>query len=296
MAGIALLVVMNQAPGLLPELLGRSVHGEPEEAHAESLAIEGSDNLQVPFLPAKRIIRRFQSRLKSGGFGPEMVWIPAGWFIMGDSGLLANQDEQPEHTVSIARFAISTHEVTWADYDKFLRATNVKRPDSHSMRGDYPVVLVTWDEAVTYTRWLSQQTGHSYRLPSEAEWEYAAAAETTTPYWWGDKIGKDWARCHDCSTDLRPSGPIQISSFKPNRFGLYDTAGNVLEWVQDCYHPFYLGAPTDGRAWETGNCYFRVVRGGAYTSASTSLRTRKRDRYRKDQGYQNIGFRVVREP
>jgi formylglycine-generating enzyme required for sulfatase activity/serine/threonine protein phosphatase PrpC len=295
-AGIALLVVMNQAPELLPELLGESVHGEPGKAPAEPLAFEGSDNSQVPFLPAKRVIRRFQSKLRSGGFGPEMVWIHTGSFIMGGSDLLANQDEQPEHTVSIARFAISTHEITWADYDIFLRATGIKRPDSHLMRGDYPVVLVTWDEAVAYTRWLSHQTGHSYRLPSEAEWEYAAAAETTTPYWWGDKIGKDWARCQDCSTDLRPSGPIQIGSFKPNRFGLYDTAGNVLEWVQDCYHPSYLGAPTDGRAWETGNCYFRVVRGGAYTSVSTSLRTRKRDRYRKDQGYRNIGFRVVREP
>jgi formylglycine-generating enzyme required for sulfatase activity len=295
-AGIALLVVMNQALKLLPELLGESVHGEPGKAPAEPLTFEGSDNSQVPFLPAKRVIRRFQSKLRSGGFGPEMVWIHAGSFIMGGSDPLANQDEQPEHTVSIARFAISTHEITWADYDIFLRATGIKRPDSHLMRGDYPVVLVTWDEAVAYTRWLSHQTGHSYRLPSEAEWEYAAAAETTTPYWWGDKIGKDWARCRDCSTDLRPSGPIQIGSFKPNRFGLYDTAGNVLEWVQDCYHPFYLGAPMDGRAWETGNCYFRVARGGAYTRVSTSLRTRKRDRYRKDQAYRNIGFRVVREP
>jgi formylglycine-generating enzyme required for sulfatase activity len=194
--------------------------------------------------------------------------------------------------VQIAKFAISIHEITWADYERFVRdiidRTSYRLPKK---KRNYPVVLVTWDEALAYTRWLSQQTGYRYRLPSEAEWEYAASGGTTSLYWWGADIGKNHVYCYDCTQELRPRQPIQIGQFKPNQFGLYDTAGNVMEWVQDCYHPSYDGAPTDGSAWESGNCSMRVARGGAYSSASSSLRIRKRDRYQEDQRFENIGFR-----
>ena len=149
---------------------------------------------------------------------------------------------------------------------------------------------------VAYTKWLSRKTGHTYRLPTEAEWEYAASAGATTPYWWGRAGGTNNAHCYNCGSKFNTQHPAPVGSFKPNAFGVYDTAGNVMEWVQDCYHNSYSGAPTDGSAWENSGCAKRVARGGAYISPSSSLRHTRRDQFRSDQTYSNIGFRVVREP
>ncbi len=294
-AAIAVLAVMHQAPGPLPEFM-TSARTDLEVTETRPLIVEGSAVKEAPSPPERAAVGRFRNHLKGGGIGPEMVWIPAGSFAMGGASLLGGHDEHPRRTVQIAKFAIGTHEITWADYEKFARDTGIRMPASLSNKKGYPVASVTWDEAVAYTRWLSQQTGHKYRLPSEAEWEYAASAGTVTLYWWGSEGGKHQAYCHDCGLDLGPRQPTHVGQFKPNQFGLYDTAGNVMEWVQDCYHPTYDGAPTDGSAWESGNCSLRVARGGAYSSASSSLRTRKRDRYQKEQRYDNVGFRVVREP
>lgn len=293
----AMLVVINQAPEPHTEIMTPARTGLGD-AETRPLTGKGSAVKEAASPPEQvSLKRKFRNRLKGGGLGPEMVWVPPGSFDMGGTGLLAGHDEQPKRKVRIAKFAISTYEITWADYKRFARETG-SRLASHLPKDkeNYPVVSVTWDEAVAYTRWLSQQTGHRYRLPSEAEWEYAASGGTTSLYWWGSDSGKDQAYCHDCGLDLGPRQPTQVGQFKPNPFGLYDTAGNVMEWVQDCYHPSYDGAPTDGSARETGNCSLRVARGGAYSSAFPSLRTRKRDRYPKDQRYDNVGFRVVREP
>ncbi|MGH8604294.1 MAG: formylglycine-generating enzyme family protein, partial [Gammaproteobacteria bacterium] len=147
-----------------------------------------------------------------------------------------------------------------------------------------------------YARWLSQQTGRKYRLPSEAEWEYAASSGLTTPYWWGSTTAKDHAHCFGCGSVVDPSSPIAVGTFRANPFGLHDTAGNAWEWVQDCYHESYQGAPADGSAWNKKECKERVARGGSFRSPPKSIRSQKREKFSPSQGYEDVGFRVVREP
>jgi len=248
-------------------------------------------------VPAAAPAREFRDRLSSGGEGPPMVRIPGGTFEMGSSGLSTAADERPRHKVTIAPFAIGKYEVTFAEYERFARATGRRVPDNlYLEKSDHPVIFVSWDDAYAYTRWLTEQTGKKYRLPTEAEWEYAARAGTTTPYWWGYDIGENRAHCFDCKTGLNPRLPTRIGRFEPNPFGLYDTAGNVYEWVHDCYHPNYKGAPNDGSVWEGGDCTYRVTRGGSYSSTSKSLRVTARRKWRSTQGYDSVGFRVAREP
>jgi formylglycine-generating enzyme required for sulfatase activity len=238
----------------------------------------------------------FKDKLASGGFGPEMVWIPAGTFEMGSSGSSRHTEERPRHTVKVSRFAISRYEVTIAQYEKFAKATGRPMPDTLYMEKEtHPVVFVSWDDAFYYTKWLSEQTGKKYRLPSEAEWEYAAGAGRTSPFWWGFDEQPNMAHCFGCGTGLDPRRPTRTGSFQPNPFGLYDTAGNVAEWVRDCWHDTYNGAPTDGSVWEGGDCAYRVVRGGAYSSPPQSIRHAKRDRFKSDQSYDHVGFRVARD-
>ncbi len=230
--------------------------------------------------------------------GPEMLWIPAGSFQMGNARPGADPEEQPKHEVSLRRFGISKYEVTRAEYARFARATGRRMPSSAGSGEvpELPVVYVSWADASAYARWLSQQTGRAYRLPSEAEWEYAAAAGTTTPYWWGILIGQDRARCYGCSRSRLPGGPVKVGQFRPNPWGLYDTAGNVMEWVQDCYHPSYASAPSDGSTWETPGCATRAARGGSFGNPTRSLRTTKRFSFRPGNGYDEVGFRVARDP
>ncbi len=239
----------------------------------------------------------FRDRLKSGGEGPEMITIPAGHFEMGGRASALAPDERPRHKVTLGTFAMSIKEITFAEYDRFAKATRRPLPDSDGVdREDHPVVNVSWDDAYQYTRWLSKETGKTYRLPSEAEWEYAARAGSTNDFWWGNAVGKGRAHCFDCRSGLDPRTPTRVGYFKPNGFGLYDTAGNVLEWVYDCYHPNYKGAPDDGSVWEGGDCTRRVARGGSFSSASSALRSANREKFVSTQGYDNIGIRVIREP
>ncbi len=239
----------------------------------------------------------FRDRLRSGGEGPEMIWLPAGDFLMGAKKSSPDSEEKPQHKVHIPRLAMSRFEVTIAQYERFARATGRKLPDTLYMdKADHPIINVSWDDAIYYARWLSKQSGHRYRLPTEAEWEYAARAGTTTSYWWGNRIGKNRAHCFGCGAAFDPRKPARIGSFAPSPFGLYDTAGNVMEWVQDCWHNDYVGAPEDGSAWAGGDCSRRVVRGGSYSSPARSLRPAKRDSYRSNHGYDNVGIRVVRDP
>ncbi len=234
--------------------------------------------------------------LRDGGRGPQMVKIPGGSFRMGGAASALSPDERPRRVVTVEPFAMSAYEVTFAEYDRFAKATRRKRPDSEDWdRATHPAVNVSWDDAYQYARWLSKQTGHKYRLPSEAEWEYAARAGSKTKYWWGYRIGKENAHCFDCKSGLHPRKPAKVGLFKPNPVGIYDTAGNVWEWVHDCYHPNYRGAPEDGSVWEGGDCTRRVARGGSYSSASTSLRSAKREKFVSDKGYDDVGIRLVRE-
>jgi formylglycine-generating enzyme required for sulfatase activity len=185
--------------------------------------------------------------------------------------------------------------VTFEEYDAFTDATGRERAyDQGWGRGRRPIINVSWHDAVAYTQWLSSQTGESYRLPSEAEWEYAARAGSTTKYSWGNDIGRNRANCDGCGSRWDDEKTAPVGSFRANRWGLYDVHGNVWEWVKDCYNDSYRGAPTDGSAWESGDCSRRVLRGGSWGSLPGFLRAASRNGLTAGSRYGSVGFRVAR--
>jgi formylglycine-generating enzyme required for sulfatase activity len=277
------------------------------------------------------------------GSAPAMVVVPLGNFQMGsplnERGHASA--EQPQHEVDIAHgFAIGRTEVTVAQFREFVRASGYV-PDSDKLGGasvydessgrmqtvsradwqddyagkrahdDDPVVNVSWNDAQAYVQWLSQHTGKQYRLPSEAEFEYALRGGTTTPYWWGDGTPKTPVENLTGSGDRSPShrswsnafreyddgywGPAPVMSFTANSFGLYDIDGNVSEWVVDCWHDNYTRAPRDGSAWVYPGCDERVVRGGSWGSAPDQDRSAFRQAAPATARSGRVGFRVVRE-
>ncbi len=270
-------------PALEPEIAA----SEPEpEATAEPEPAPAPE-------PATPEVSEFRDRLNGGGQGPVMVRLPGGRFEMGGRSVPA---ELPRRQVEVGPFAMGKLEVSLGEYRTFARATGRRLPDKpRLMKSDaYPVVGITWEDAVGYTQWLSKQTGHSYRLPTEAEWEYAARAGSSLSYWWGtDAVGTGRAHCFDCGMD--PTAPMSVGSFSPNPFGLHDTAGNVYEWVADCYAPTYNGAPTDGSAVDSPGCPQRAVRGGAYETPLAQLKSSSRTKRRSATPYEAVGFRVVRD-
>ena len=246
--------------------------------------------------PVEQPAGRFRDRLSNGGTGPAMVRLRADHYLMGSSDVSPQFDERPQHDVRLKGFAIAANEITFNEYDAFARATGRGLPaDGGRSRGKWPVVNVSWEDAQAYTRWLSAQTGARYRLPSEAEWEFVARSGTVTSYWWGEKPGKGKANCFDCGSADGGVQTSRVGSFSASPWGVYDMAGNVREWVQDCYMPNYSRAPADGRAVEAGACGNRVVRGGAYSSPSKQLRSTSRDQVNAKSRLDNLGFRVVRE-
>ena len=245
--------------------------------------------------------RTFRESLSGGGQGPEMVVVPAGGFRMG---CLSNDEdcsalEKPVHEVMILQpFALSVHEVTFEDYDRFTYPNKVD--DAGWGRDGRPVINVTWNDAQDYVEWLSAQTDAEYRLPSASEWEYAARAGTTTKYSWGDAIGSNRANCFSdhlgfmdqCRERFRYTAPV--GSFRGNGFGLHDMPGNVAEWVADCWNESYVGAPSDGGAWLQGDCSLRVYRGGDWRADPWFLRAAYRFRSPAVNRYDDLGFRVAR--
>lgn len=245
-------------------------------------------------LPGNPAIQTFRDSLKDGGLGPEMVIVPRGTFRMGDISGGGYDNERPVHTVSIAQpFAIGRHTITFEEYDYFAQTTHRRLPNDFGWgRERWPVIDVSWEDACAYALWLSQQTSKTYRLPSEAEWEYAARAGTETAYWWGNEIGKNRANCDGSGGQWSNKQTAPVGSFPANPWGLHDTVGNVWEWVQDKWHGDYQGAAQDGSAWEQGGSNNRVLRGGSWDSsprtpvrpiASTALPTTAND----------FGFRLV---
>ncbi len=225
---------------------------------------------------------------------PELVVVPPGDFTMGSND---TPYEKPEHAIMIRRsFAIGRREVTFAEWDQCADAGICKhRPDDHGWgRGDRPAINISWDDAKLFVAWLSQKTGQKYRLPSEAEWEYAARAGTKTPFWWGREAGTGHAQCDTCGSQTTKQVAV-TGSYRPNGFGLYDTAGNAAEWVEDCWNDNYRNAPRDGAAWTSGDCRLRVLRGGNFLSKATEVRSASRFRYDVDVRYYANGFRVMRD-
>lgn len=264
---------------------------------------------------------------------PQMVTLPAGSFVMGSSqdDPLAEPDEQPAHPVQVAApFAIGKFEVTRAQYAAFARQTGRNHPPGcNSTRGgrfsnnpkanwqspgfpqqdNEPVVCVSWDDAQAYVSWLAKKTGKPYRLPSEAEWEYAARGGTKGSRYWADASAA--AACKFASVADNSFKPVAhgmqvfpcsdgytytapVGRYAPNAFGLHDMLGNVWEWVEDCWNQGYAGAPSRAEPRSTGTCEVRVFRGGAWNSKPHSVRAAYRDRDTKDERHENLGFRVVR--
>jgi formylglycine-generating enzyme required for sulfatase activity len=224
---------------------------------------------------------------------PELVVLRAGSFEMGAG---AQPFDRPVHRVTIPRpFAIARRETTVEEWRGCVEAGACKfRPSAaEEQSGSHPITNVSWFDAKDYVAWLSARTRQPYRLPSEAEWEYAARGGATTPFSWGPQVGDSKANCRDCSRTASRE-LASVASFAPNGFGLFDMAGNAAEWVEDCWNESYRGAPQDGTAWLTGSCGQRVLRGGSFDSASTYVRPTARFRYDADVRYYANGFRVVR--
>ena len=237
----------------------------------------------------------FQDVLNDVGKGPSMIVVPSGSYLMGDE-TGKRQNEVPKHRVFIERpFAVSRYEITLREFDLFTSSTGrVKRTGQLSKKADSPVRGIAWIDAMAYSQWLSALTGYDYRLPTEAEWEYAARAGSTTNYPWGDNISPGMVACEACG-DKKPKSE-NVGQFPPNEFGLFDVSGSVWEWVADCWHPEYSGAPTDSGAWMSpGDCNLRMLRGGSVNSPADQLRTAFRTASNPIQRGEFTGFRVVRD-
>lgn len=225
---------------------------------------------------------------------PEMVALAAGRFTMGAAD--GDASERPDHSVTIRHpFAIGRYEVTVSQWQACVTAGGCTyRPDEAGSKDDLPVRNVSWDDAQQYVKWLSSLAGEHYRLPTEAEWEYAARAHTRTRYWWGDAMQEGKANCKECGGQWDRSTPAVVGSYPPNPFGLYDMNGNVWEWVSDCWHPSYEGAPSDARSWEEKDCRQRVLRGGSWRNDATYVYSTSRFYYDADVRYALHGFRVAK--
>jgi len=227
---------------------------------------------------------------------PEMVVVPAGQFTMGSNS--RHKYENPARQVIITRpFAIGVYEVTFDEWEAcFNEGGCTRMPDDHKWgKGRRPVMNITWHDTKPFVEWLSRKTGFSYRLPSEAEWEYAARAGTETAFWWGDEVGKNLANCRDCESKWSKKGSAPVGSFAPNPFGLYDVHGNQWEWVEDCWYPNHEEATDDGSARVEEGCRFRTMRSGSWYYFSKNMRSAwrfKNDARVKSYG---ISFRVLRE-
>ena len=231
-----------------------------------------------------------RERLADGSLGPAMRQLSGSLFLMGSDASWAPRNARPRHSVSVGGFWISEHEVSVAEYQRFVRATGRRAPTDFGWRGDdLPVTGVSWEDADAYAVWLSRQTGKHYRLPSESEWEYAAAGGSTARYWWGEQPQKGKENCADCGTRYDDRQPAPIGSFSANGFGLFDVAGNVMEWVEDCYRANYRVRLADA------DCRRHVFRGGSFHRPLAQLITVARGQGSPDMRMPYLGFRVVRD-
>ena len=227
---------------------------------------------------------------------PEMVVIPAGKFHMGLNGKFPR--ELPIHRVTIAKpFAMGRFEVTFDEWEACFQANAcVKTPHDHNWgRGRHPIMNISYEEILDFVAWMKKRTGKPYRLPTEAEWEYADRAGTFTRFWWGDEVGVGHANCKDCGTQWSAKGSAPVGSFKPNPFGLFDTTGNEWEWLQDCWNPTHKGAPDDGSARTDGDCLQRVMRGGSWYYYSKNSQSSWRSKNAMTGRGYGISFRLARD-
>lgn len=222
---------------------------------------------------------------------PEMVSLRGGSFAMG-----SNEDvsERPVRQVTVKPFAMGKFPVTVQEWNACAAAKACGF--TAAGKDDAPVTNVSWSDAKQYVAWLAETTGKLYRLPSEAEWEYAARGGTQTRYWWGDQFQPGMVNCKNCSDIPATEQPVKVGSFKPNPFGLFDMGGGVDQWVEDCWHRNYQGAPGDGSAWVENACSSHVIRSGSWRKDSSYARVSNRGSYDTNVRYPTHGFRVALSP
>jgi formylglycine-generating enzyme required for sulfatase activity len=220
----------------------------------------------------------------------EMVALPGGTFEMGSTD---DPSEEPVHRVTIAPFSIARYPVTRRQWQQCVSARACAEI-AGTGGDDAPMTNVSWDDAQSFVVWLQDVTKKRYRLPSEAEWEYAARAGTQTKYWWGNKVVRGMADCKGCGDPYDPRHVLKVANFPPNPFGLSDMAGTVAEWVADCRHKNYQGAPAVSSPWVGGDCRQHVLRGGSWQNDPSELRVSSRDFYDSGVRYGTHGFRPAR--
>ena len=259
---------------------------------------------------------------------PQMVGVPAGKFLMGSSAHEPGRfdSEGPQHVVTVKAFALGQFDVTSEEFLTFLRASryqpapcnpllglgwkvagrDLAYPPSQDEPPRWPAVCLSWKDAQAYIGWLNAQVKAAhpvlasrngpYRLPTEAEWEYAARAGSNTARWWGEEIGAANANCNGCGSEWDNRVLAPVDAFAPNPFGFYGMLGNAWQWTQDCWHPSYAGAPPDGSAWLEQNCAKHVLRGGAWNNVPIFVRAAARNGGDGDYDYSSLaGFRVARD-
>jgi len=219
---------------------------------------------------------------------PEMVTLPGGKFAMGSND---DPSEKPIHQVDVKPFAISKFPITVHQWNQCVAANACA--NKATGKDDAPVTNVSWGDTQKFIEWISRITQKEYRLPSEAEWEYAARGGMQTKYWWGDQRLPGMANCNGCNEAYDATQPTKVGSFKPNPFGLYDMGGGVDQWVTDCWHKNYQGAPVDGSAWLDVDCSSHVIRSGSWKNDPSYVRPASRDHYDTNVRYPTHGFRVA---
>jgi formylglycine-generating enzyme required for sulfatase activity len=245
--------------------------------------------------PAVKTTASSAGEIKDCAACPALIALPGGTFAMGSNS--DDPAERPVHRVTIGQpFAIGKYEVTVEQWNACADASVCPRIDTEANASkSEPIRNVSWDDAQVYVKWLTKTTGKGYRLPAEAEWEYAARGGTTTTYWWGNEMRKGYADCKDCGEPWRKDGPVNVGSFIPNPFGLFDMNGSVWEWVADCWHGSYKGAPPDGRVWDEAGCPMRVIRGGSWPDGAAYMQSSTRFKYSASVRQSQNGMRVARD-
>ena len=305
---------------------------QKRQRQAEEAARQAEEAARQAELERKRQEAEEKARQLAG----ELVDIPGGTFRMGDLSGDGNDDEKPVHSVRVPAFKLGKYEVTVGQFRRFVEASGYRtdaernaagnagcrtytgdgwdwtsgrswRNPGFSVGDDHPAVCVSWNDTQAFIAWLAAQTGKAFRLPSEAEWEYAARAGSTTKYHFGnsesqlcrygnhaDSSTNFSGRNKSCSDGVGKRTAV-VGRYQPNSYGLYDMHGNVWEWAEDCWNGSYAGAPSDGRAWELGNCYRRVVRGGSWSDSPRDLRSAGRGWNPRSTRRYTFGFRLAQD-
>jgi formylglycine-generating enzyme required for sulfatase activity/uncharacterized caspase-like protein len=245
--------------------------------------------------PPPRETKSDANRFQDCSTCPWMIRIPPGGFMMGQGS--HEPESLPAHHVEIHAFAIGQTPVTVGEWNLCLADKGCKFLPRMRVADDRtPVHNLSWEDVGQYVAWLSRIAGHPYRLPSEAEWEYAARGGTNTRYWWGESVGMSLANCSDCGGSQNPYGPLPVDALSPNPFGLYDMLGGVAQWMADCWYPNYRGASADGTPRDARDCEKRVLRGGSFRSPHDEITVTYRSNYDAPVRYLVNGFRVARDP